>query len=57
MSTEIDDEKPIRAYEKTNNPFKYNDKNYFRWYYENVLRKKKGIKKISPRKHVDPNAV
>ena len=54
MSTEIDDEKPIREYIRWGNPYKYKDKNYYRWYYDNVIRKKKGIKKIRPRKTINP---
>jgi hypothetical protein len=50
----IDDEKPIREYIKRENPYKYKDKNYYRWYYENVLRQKKGIKKIKLRRTINP---
>jgi hypothetical protein len=43
MSTDeqIENEKPIREYIKRENPHKYNEREYYRWYYKNVLKPKK----------------
>ena len=35
--SEADDDKPIRAYVKRDNPFHYKQKEYYNWYYHNIL--------------------
>lgn len=38
MSTEFEDEKPIRSYQKRGIPFNHNDPRYFKEYYKKVLK-------------------
>jgi hypothetical protein len=40
MSVEKDDDY-IRPYVKRDNPFSYKSKEYYKWYYDNVLKLKK----------------